>query len=233
MTESELTEIVDSQYVSEKSRSVVIKNWVRQELLYQEAAKKGITDLEDFKATIENTKRELASALLLERFAATAQPQLTDDELENFFEENQSSFKLPSNAYYLNRIDFTNRDAAVEFRSGLIVSGWKEAINKTSGDTSLINIQNEVLLPEQDIQPVRLLRILEGLYPLEISIVIPDERGYYSVVQLLDKYSAGSIPDFNAIKSEVERRYKSALVELAIENYINELYSVSEIEIKK
>jgi len=78
-----------------------------------------------------------------------------------------------------------------------------------------------------------LLRILDGLYPLEISIVIPDERGYYSVVQLLDKYSAGSVPSFNAVKNEVNRRYTSALTELAIENYINELYSKSEIDLRK
>ena len=90
-----------------------------------------------------------------------------------------------------------------------------------------------MLVSEQDIQPVRLLRILEGLYPLEISIVIPDERGYYSVVQLLAKYAAGSIPAFHAVKSEVERRYKAALTELAVENYINELYSLSEVEINK
>ncbi len=78
-----------------------------------------------------------------------------------------------------------------------------------------------------------MLRILEGLYPLEISIVIPDDRGYYTVVQLLDKYAAQSIPPFEAVKTEVESRYKSALTELALENYINDLYSLSEIEINK
>ena len=53
------------------------------------------------------------------------------------------------------------------------------------------------------------------------------------MVQLLDKYTAGSIPAFHAVKSEVERRYKAALTELAVENYINELYSLSEVEINK
>ena len=223
----------DSQFVSEKSRSVVIKNWIRQEILYQEAVKKGLTDGEEFRATVENSKKQLAAALLLENFASSIQQQFTDEELQNFFEENESSFKLPYNAYFMNRIDFSNRDAAVEFRTSLIMNGWTGAVSEIGLDTSIVNVIDSILVPEQDIQPVRLLRILEGLYPLEISIVIPDERGYYSVVQLLDKYTSESLPAFNAVKDEVTRRYKSALTELAIENYINDLYSKSEVELNK
>jgi len=233
LTEKKLSELVDSQFVSEKSRSVVIKNWIRQEILFQEAVKEGLTETDEFKATLENTKKQLAAAMVLEKFAATTQTQFTEEELENFFEENESSFKLPFNSYFLNRIDFSNRDAAVEFRTALIMNGWPSAINDIEQDTNIVNLQDSILVSEQDIQPVRLLRILEGLYPLEISIVIPDERGYYSVVQLLDKYSAGSVPSFNAVKNEVNRRYMSALTELAVENYINELYSKSEIDLHK
>ncbi len=233
LTESEYAELIDSQFVSDASKSAVIKNWVRQEILYQEALKEGLTETKGFKETLENTKKQLAAALILEKIAAAAQPQFTNDELKDFFEENETSFKLPFNAYYLNRVNFSNRDAAVEFRTDLIMNGWDDAIKKSEQNSNLVNLENAVLVSEQDIQPVRLLRILEGLYPLEISIVIPDERGYYSVVQLLDKYTAGSIPAFHAVKSEVERRYKAALTELAVENYINELYSLSEVEINK
>ena len=233
LTESEFADLIDSQFVSDASKSAVIKNWVRQEILYQAALKEGLTETKGYKETIEYTKKQLAASLILEKFAATAQPQFTNEELENFFEENGSSFRLPFNAYYLNRVDFSDRDAAVKFRTDLITTGWEDAINNSKKDSSLINVENAILISEQDIQPVRVLRILEGLYPLEISIVIPDERGYYSVVQLLDKYTAGSIPAFHAVKSEVERRFKAALIELSVENYINDLYSQSEIEIKK
>jgi hypothetical protein len=233
LTESGFAELIDSQFVTYASKSTVIKNWVRQEILYQEALKEGLTKTKEFNTTLENTKKQLAAALILEKFAATAQPQFTNDELEDFFEENESSFKLPFNAYYVNRVNFSGRDAAVKFRTDLIMTGWDDAIKKSEHDSDLVNFENAALVSEQDIQPVRLLRILEGLYPLEISIVIPDERGYYSVVQLLDKYTAGSVPAFQAVKTEVERRFRAALTELEVENYINELYSLSEVEINK
>ena len=233
LTESELSAMVDSQFVSEKNRSVFINNWVRQEILFQEAGKKGITETNEFKETIENTKRELAAAMLLEEYASKIEQQFTQYELENFFEENESSFKLPFNSYFLNRANFSERDAAVKFRTSLIMMGWNGAVNESGRSEQLINLEDSVLVYEQDIQPVKFLRILEGLYPLEISIVVPDERGYYSVVQLIDNYAAGTTPPFGAVKTEVERRYKSALTELAVENYINDLYSLSEIEINK
>jgi len=233
LNEAEFIELADSQSVSEKSRAMVIKNWVRQEILLQEAVKKGITETTEFKRTVENSRRQLAASLLLQGIAASSQPVVTTEELENYYKENQSSFRNPFNAYYFNRINFSNRDVAVMFRSELMMNGWTVTLNKFSEDPSLVKFENEVLVSEQDIYPVRLLRLLEGLYPLEISIVIPDDRGYYTVVQLLDKYPAQAIPPYEAVKSEVERRYKAALTELALENYINDLYSLSEIEIIK
>jgi hypothetical protein len=233
LTEAEFGELVDSQSVSEKSRSLVIKNWVRQEILLQEAIKQGLTESKEFRRTVENSKRQLAASLVLQNFAASSQLVVTNEELENYYKENQTSFRIPFNAYYLNRINFSDRETAVMFRTDLMMNGWPEALNKFSKDLTLVNFESGILVSEQDIYPVKLLRILEGLYPLEISIVIPDERGYYAVVQLLDKYSALSIPPFEAVKTEVERRYKAALTELALENYINDLYSLSEIEINK
>ncbi|MDZ7625062.1 MAG: hypothetical protein U5J96_11560 [Ignavibacteriaceae bacterium] len=231
LTEAEFSELVDSQTVSEKTKTLVIKNWVKQEILLQEAIKKGITESNEFKRTVENSRRQLASSLVLQDFAASSQPVVTNEELENYYNENKSSFRIPFNAYYLNRINFSNSESAVMFRTELMINGWTLALNKFSNDSSIINFESAILISEQNIYPIRLLRILEGLYPLEISIVIPDERGYYTVVQLLDNYLAQSIPPLEAVKTEVERRYKSALTELAIENYINDLYSLSEIEI--
>lgn len=233
LTEANLSELADSQMVSGKSRSAMIKNWVRQEILFQEAVKQGITDTKEFARAIDDTRRELASALLLQKFSSSSQVVTSKDELENYYNENRTSFRLPFNSFFFNQIDFSDRETAVMFRTELIQNGWANAVDKFSQEPTLVNVFTDVLKSEQDIYPVSLLRILEGLYPLEFSIVIPDDRGYYTVIQLLDKYLAQSIPPYEAVKTEVERRYKSALIELALENYINDLYSTNEIEINK
>jgi hypothetical protein len=231
LTEEDVSELIDSQFVSEKSRSSIIKSWVRREVLYQEAVKQGITDTKSFRKDIENAKQELAAAILLEKFNNSSIPVYTNEDLENYYNENQTSFRLPFNSYFLNRVNFSDKNTAVQFRTEVISSDWKQAADKFAKDTSLLNMANGILLPEQDIYPSKLLRILEGLYPLEISIVISDDRGYYTVVQLLDKYFAQTIPPFNAVKREVRKRYLSALAELNVEDYINDLFTKNEIEI--
>jgi hypothetical protein len=231
LTEEDVSELIDSQFVSEKSRSSIIKSWVRREVLYQEAVKQGITDTKSFRKDIENAKQELAAAILLEKFNNSSIPVYTNEDLENYYNENQTSFRLPFNSYFLNRVNFSDKNTAVQFRTEVISSDWKQAANKFAKDTSLLNMANGILLPEQDIYPSKLLRILEGLYPLEISIVISDDRGYYTVVQLLDKYFAQTIPPFNAVKREVRKRYLSALAELNVEDYINDLFTKNEIEL--
>ena len=231
LTEEDVSQLIDSQFVSEKSRTSIIKNWVRQEVLYQEAVKEGITKTKSFQKSIESAKRELAAAILLEKFSSSSKPVYTNEDLENYYNENQTSFKLPFNSYFLNRINFSNENTAVQFRTEVISSGWKQAEDNFARDTTILNIANGILLSEQDIYPAKLLRILEGLYPLEISIVISDDRGYYTVVQLLDKYSAQTIPPFEAVKTEVRRRYLSEQTELNTEDYINDLFTKNEIEI--
>ena len=233
LTETDLSELIDSQYVSGKSRASVIKNWVRQEVLFQEAAKQGLTGTKEYLNTIEETKRELAAALLLNNFNKSFKPEYTNNDLLNYYNKSRTSFRLPFNSYFLNQINFSDRDIAVQFRTAVITSGWNEAVDEFGSDTALINVSNKILIPEQDVYPGKLLRILEGLYPLEISIVIPDDRGYYTVVQLLDKYFAESVPPFDAVKSVVEKRYVSALAELDVEDFIDDLYTKNEIEINQ
>jgi hypothetical protein len=232
LTENDLSGLIDSQFVLGRSRASIIKNWVRQEVLYQEAAKQGLVDSKEFKNNIENARRELAAALLLEKFSKTSGPLYDDSNLEIYYKENKTSFRLPSNTYYFNRANFSDKNAAVQFRTEVISNGWQQASQIFKQDSSLLNLSGKILLPEQDIYPVKLVRILEGLYPLEISIVIPDDRGYYTVVQLLDKYDAESIPPFESVINEVKKRYIAALTDLAIEDYISDLYSKNEIEIK-
>jgi hypothetical protein len=94
------------------------------------------------------------------------------------------------------------------------------------------NIQSN-LIEENNIYPVQLSRIIKDFYPEEISIVIAEKPGYYSIVQLLSKYGKQSVPPFEILKSKVENRFRAEKKKLLVEEYLKDLYSQNEIEIKK
>ena len=191
----------------------------------------GILNKDDYKRLVQNSGKELAGALLLDSYISSVKINFEQRDLINYFNENSNDFKLADNSYLLNIIHFSNEDRAVEFRSLVLDSDWQKAMNIFYGDSAILNSRNEVLLKEQNISSIKVLRVVKGLHPLEISIVISDREGYYTVVQVLKKFSIGSIPPYNAIMQDVEKRYLAEKRKELLENYIKELYSENEIEV--
>ncbi len=99
------------------------------------------------------------------------------------------------------------------------------------GDSEIISTEKKVLLKERDIYSIKVLRVVKRLHPLEISIVISEREGYYTVVQVLKKYLIGSLPSFDVVKQDVEKRYLAVKRKELMENYIKDLYSKNEIEV--
>lgn len=231
LTKKELASLIDTTMVNTLHKSEVIRNWVNREILFQKAKNEGILQQDDYKGLINNSGRELAGVLLLESYISSVTINFEQRDLINYFEENSNDFKIADMSYLLNIIHFSNEDRAVEFRSLVLDSDWQKAMNIFYGESAIINNENKVLLKEQDVSSIKVLRVVKRLHPLEISIVISETEGYYTVVQVLEKYLIGSLPSYNVIKQDVEKRYLAERRKELLENYIKDLYSQNEIEV--
>ena len=231
LTNDEFAQIIDTGLAGQIQKNEVIRNWINREILFQEAEKHGILQQNDFKGLLKKSEKELAGALLLNKQIKNGNIIITPRKLRNYFENNSNDFKVTSDSYLLNVIHFSDLDKAVEFRSLLLDNRWQNAMNYFYGDSTVISSKDSVLLQEQDIYSIQVLRVVKRLYPPEISIVISEREGYYTVVQILDKYPADSLPSFDVIRLEVEKRYLAEKRKEFLEAYINELYSTNDIEI--
>lgn len=231
LSKEKLLSMIDTNSSNNFYRDEVIRKWINREVLYQEAVKEGILDKEDYKSLITKTQKELAATFVVNQYVLNEKINVNPVDLIAFYEENQNDFRLSNKTYYLNMIHFSNEDRAVEFRSVLLNSDWQNSINIFSEDTTIISSKSKVLLKEQDIFPAKVLRVVKRLHPLEISIVIYEKRGYYSIVQVLGKYPKGSLPPFGVIKENIIKRFLEEKRKKIIENYINDLYSKNDIEL--
>ena len=231
LSKEKLLSMIDTNSSSNFYRNEVIRKWINREVLYQEAVKEGILDKEDYKSLITKTQKELAATFVLNQYVLNEKINLNPVDLVTFYEENQNDFRLSNETYYLNMIHFSNEDRAVEFRSVLLNSDWQNSINIFSEDTTIIRSKSKVLLKEQDISPAKVLRVAKRLHAREISIVIYEKRGYYSIVQVLGKYPKGSLPPFDVIKENIIKRYLEEKRKKIIEDYIKNLYSKNDIEL--
>ena len=231
LSKKELKDLIDTTSSNTFYRSEVIRNWINRELMFQKAVEKGIVEEDKYKQVIKNSGKELAAALLLNQYVSSKKISFEPAELMKYFEENREEFKVSQNTYLLNIIHFNDEEHAVEFRSGFLTNGWDNTLIDFETDSTIIDIQNKVLLKEQDISPPTILRLVKRLNPPEISIVVSESGGQYLIVHVLEKYLKGSIPPFEIIKDEVEMRYLAGKRHQMIEDYIESLYSTNEIEV--
>lgn len=233
LTREDFASLVDTSNLNQDQKAQLIKDWIYQEILFQAAEKEGITNREDYKKILQKSSYELAAAMLINDYASSEEVKFSDDDIVNYFETNKNYFRTSANLYLLNKAVFNVEDKAIKFRQLALDSDWKKAISVFVSDSSLVKNTTSNLIDENSIYPIQLSKIISDFYPEEISIVFAEKPGYYSVVQLLKKFSKETIPPFDIIKPNVEKRFLAEKKKKIIEEYLKKLYSQNEIEIKK
>jgi hypothetical protein len=233
LTREDFASLVDTTNLNSAQKEQLIKKWIYQEILYQAADKEGITKREDYLSILNRSSDELAAAMLIDDYLSNEEIKYSNDDLINYYESEKDYFRLSTESYLLNKITFNSEDKAIKFRSLALDSDWKKAVSVFKNDSSMVKNIESNLIEENNIYPVQLSRIIKDFYPEEISIVIAEKPGYYSIVQLLSNYDKQSIPPFEILKSNVENRFVAEKKKLLVEEYLKDLYSQNEIEKKK
>ena len=233
LTREDFASLADTANLNSAQKEQLIKNWIYKEVLFQAAEKEGITKREDYLNIVKKSSTELAAAMLIDDYVSNEKINYSDEDLITYYESNKNYFRLNTNSYLINKVTFNNEDNAIKFRSLALDSEWKKAVSAFVNDSSLVINTVSDLVEESNIYPVQLSRIIKDFYPEEISIVITTKPGYYSIVQLLNKLGKESIPPFDIVKIKVEKRFLAEKKKVLVEEYLKNLYSQNEIEIKK
>jgi len=232
LTKDDLKNMMSSGSPNYQYRSELIREWINSEVLYQEAVKQGILKDKDFKRISEQSEREIAGSLLLQKMYSKQKQLASDSSLSNFYKKNIDEFKLFYDAYLINQVVFNKEKEAAKFHSIALEENWNSALDSLGDDTSLISDNQNKLLYGYQVHSVDILKIIKELLPNEISIVVKDDAGNFDIVQLLKKYNKNSILPFDLVKSRVKERYLMNRRDSLINNYVKSLYSSNEIEVK-
>ena len=232
LTQEELNNMLQTADNKNFYKDEIIRNWINNELLYQKAIKEGITDDSLYKRLTDESKKELAVTLLLNQVYLKEKEKISSKQIEEFYENNKNDFKAFYDSYVINVINFNNEDKAIKFRSTLLETDWNRAINAFKGDTSIINVTVNKLYYDYELQPASLSRIVKELNPNEVSIIFSNRQNDFSIVQLVNKVPQDSILPLEYIRDEIENRIIANKKDEFIRNYIKELYSENNIEVK-
>lgn len=233
LSEKDLNEALAGFRNGMKYREEYINEWVEKEMLYQEAESQGLIESDEFRKTVQQSRMELAKALLITRMLSENSIVPEQNELKDYFEKFKEDFRLNDAAFRVNVIKFNSEDKAVQFRSTAVESDWARTLNVFRGDASIVGTENNQLLMKHDISDLNLLRIVNYLNSDEISIVFKTEPSVFEVVQLVEKFDQGYLPAFEDVETLVKERYIHFKQLELYRNYINSLVSKYNLVIKK
>ena len=232
LTRNELNDMLLAPANKNFYKNEIVRNWINKELLYQKAVKEGITKENGYVHLMENSKKELAVTLLLDKIYSEEKEKIDNNQVEQFYSQNKEDFKSFYNAYIINMISFNDENKAINFRSTLLETDWTRTANVFKGDTSVTNLLTNKMYYEYELQPPSLNRIVKELNPNEVSIIFSNQYNDYSIVQLVKKFPKDSLLPLEYVRSNVEDRLIANKKDELIRNYVKELYSKNDIEVK-
>ncbi len=225
-----------SRGVSQAQVHEYIQRWLTEQLLYQEAVRRGLHQSDDLEARLTDIRRQLAiNALLEEEIYTVKSLTSADQEVAEYFQSNQKEFVLSQDVALLSYLVFQDRDAANAFR-GKVMRGtsWGSARQDILKDPqlskSLIASIDSLYHTERTIVPAELWRVAQTAARQEPSFPVRTDEGYY-ILTVWKFRKRGELPDLPYVKPEIESRLAIARRQQTMARLLENLRSEHVVQI--
>ncbi len=212
LTSEELAAAVDTAAEGRDRAREYVNDWIIRELLYQEAERRGVTNSEEVRRQMDETRRRLAIAALLERelYDQDDSSSVTDDAVRAYLSSAGNEFALREDVILLSYAQFAERDAANAFRS-LLLRGisWVDALLQVERDSlysgHVTRATDRIYATQSTLYPQELWKMAQTLKPNEVSFAIRTPIGHF-ILQIYSVRKQGEAPELEYIRNEIRAR---------------------------
>jgi len=225
-----------SQGVSQAQVHEYIQRWLTQELLYQEAVRRGLDRTRDLEIRLTDIRRQLAINALLEQEVYTLKSQQSaEEQLQEYYDQNKQEFTLSNDVALISFILFRDRDAAIAFRTRVLRgTAWNAAKADLFADPQLvpgvITAVDSVYHSERTLFPAELWRAVITTARREASFPIRTPEGQYVIIvwRLTRKGDSADLP---YVRREIQSRLAIAERQQVMEKLLENLRSNHVVQI--
>jgi len=211
LTTETIEQYIGSSFDTSDARvQVYVNKWIENELLYQQAFKKGYADSDALKKQLADIRKQLVVQGYLDKEIYTDKDSMSEDDLKNYYGQHVKELALREDVVIINLAIFNDRQSANDFRA-LLLKGknWLDANAAFSRDeTKLSAMQSNVsstVYTQLTLYPPELWKVLQSLRKNDTSFPVKSGDLFY-IVQLLEKSPKGSASNFETVKDEVRSR---------------------------
>lgn len=217
LTEDDLTISLDALMAGQDTTEAlqqIVEEWVKNELIAQEAVRKGLRNDPEVQRLLEANERSVMVSTYWSKLFQDDPNEPAFEEIEAYYAQHADQLKLLDNylrVRYLSTDDATKanevrallRDATV---AGTADSLWPSIVDRYASDAAASLTLASNYYPESVLfSSARLRDAVNQLNPNQISSII-NEGDAYHVVQLAARRAKGTTPELSWIEGELKQR---------------------------
>lgn len=210
LTLESIKEHVDpSQPLSENEIQQYANRWIINELLFQEAQRRGYDESENIQRKMEDALKQLTIAELLEKEVySIAENSIRPSEIAAYYQSNNPDFILRENIARLSIAVFKGLEKANRFRTKVISdNNWSKNAAEFGADANaeLISLTDSIFYSQSTLYPPELWKVASAMGLYDVSFPVKTSVGYV-VIQSLGQYKAGTNAPLSYVEPQIRNR---------------------------
>jgi len=200
-----------SRGISQAQVHEYIQRWLTNELLYQEAVRRGLDQTDELETRLEDIHRQLAiNALLEQEVYDEASQASADEEIRSYYESNRGQFLLTQDVALVSFIFFKDRDEANTFRMRVMRgTAWSAARRDLFADpvraSGVVMQADSSYYTSSTLLPSELWRIISSIARREPSFPVRTDEGF--CILIVWKFTRqGDAADLAYVRDEIRSR---------------------------
>lgn len=238
LTVSQLANQVPDSEVADEQRRLYVDNWVRRQLLYQEALAGEVDRTPRVRQLIEEARRDLVVAAYLDDLFNSQQIDVGDEEVERYYHLNADDFRRQDPEIRAQHILLGSRRDATALRNELQrgTAVFEEKVRELSIDRATNTSGGDLGYFTADDRP-EIWEACDGVTPGQLCRTASAE-GSYHIIRLTDRKEAATVraltePDVrnHILESLVRDKHRQRIDELVDSLRDDHTWSVDETQL--
>lgn len=209
-----------------------VSDWVRTELLYQEALRLNLDSDVKTVRDLDRMRREHLANVMLEHMAADSAIVVSDEEVEAYFEANRQEFVYLEPELRVSVIVLPDVTTARQVRNQLSrrSATFEELARTRSIHVSSVDGGDLGFLKRADISDVSVQEIVFSLSAGQVSRPVLSENGSF-IFRVAERRETGTLPPLDEVRGEIVNRVLRDKRRELVRRYVDALRQSADVEI--
>ncbi len=209
-----------------------VSNWIRTELLYQEALRRELDSDDETVRELNGIRRDHLSNAVLEHLLSDSLLVVADDEVIEYYENRQQEFIYHEPELKLSVIVLPDEAAARQIRTQVARQRgtFGELARTRSIHPSSVNGGDLGYLKKADISDVSVRELVFSMYVGQVSRPVLSESGSF-IFRVMDRREVGTLPPLDEVRGEIVNRMLRERRRDIVRRFVESLRQVADVEI--